>query len=686
MAFCTSCGQQLADGAKFCSKCGAANSLASYTENKRESQTVYPAEEASVYSERKQEYAGKIIKCPSCGAELSSFLAICPDCGHEINSQKVSPYIRDFSKSIDALDQLIANEPEPPQTGWCVWRKGRRFFWVLLNMLTFCIPLVIYLTWPLIKPYLFPKKAPVLSTTEKRKAAFIKNATFPNERETTIEAMLLIKSKMAFLSSEKINKKTLYWSNLWNIKAEQLKQRADIILKNEPIVEDAFKDIITNKTKIRNNARKRAIIGAAVVVVCLAVAIFCNPIISGGKIFSFSTMGGPGKGKIESLTLDDDSDTDEDEGIYAYQIRNYVGRNVASFNTEYNEYEGHFTDSYGRTSLRLIFVAKDGLFISPSDVTSAQYTVVDQSLAAGSKLLVVHQRDSKGDPYSSLVDYQSYEEIVLFVALIGDTNYNPNFTESIPTLDRHEHHIRDYIGRNTATFKVSYDGRLYDTYGRAFLYITLNAEDGSYVDVNSLEKYVVVSQDLAPNTALKITFDKDSAGVEYSSLIKSQNYEEITLNVRRLNDITSEIPSSTSEDKNHEAVSNFSVTVPEEFTSGYEYAVFEKYNSPASENGLGESKVYFYGVLDKTEILEADGTTTILGYVTDDSGNQWLILMHTVPIVSESSFDKYIGEQIVLRGVYGGFSSVKNMPVVTLDEMIVLGTGEKVFGMQKLLD
>lgn len=39
-----------------------------------------------VKSKRQEEWAGKIIKCPSCGARLTSYTAICPDCGHELNS------------------------------------------------------------------------------------------------------------------------------------------------------------------------------------------------------------------------------------------------------------------------------------------------------------------------------------------------------------------------------------------------------------------------------------------------------------------------------------------------------------------------------------------------------------------------------------------------------------------------
>lgn len=144
-------------------------------------------------------------------------------------------------------------------------------------------------------------------------------------------------------------------------------------------------------------------------------------------------------------------------------------------------------------------------------------------------------------------------------------------------------------------------------------------------------------------------------------------------------------PSNSSTAENNSASSN-NTDIPNGFTMGYEKAEFSRFNSSVAGNELGGSRIYFYCVLDKTEILEASDTTSILGYVTDSSDNDWLIQLHFVPAVSKTAFDSYVGEELVLRGVYSGFSGTKEMPVVVLDEMIVLSTGENVMGMQKLLD
>lgn len=317
--YCSNCGEKLVEGSKFCNACGTPTGK---VEPKKEEPALIQNEppvapppvitppeikeekvieeqpktgqKQSTYSERKQEYAGKIIKCPSCGAELQSFTAICPSCGHEINSQKVPSSLKEFLDSINEYDKAIASDPEPPKTGWKTWSKGIKILWVILNIVTSFIPLVIYLVFPLIKPFLLPKSVPVLSADEKRKASLIENFIFPNEREATLEAMMFTKAKMAFLASEKFNKKTLFWTNLWNTKAEQLNQKASIILKGDKIIESTYAEITASKNKVDKSVKIRAIIGAAIIVVFIAF-ILINGSFFGGVTNIFSGISGTPK-------------------------------------------------------------------------------------------------------------------------------------------------------------------------------------------------------------------------------------------------------------------------------------------------------------------------------------------------------------------------------------------------------
>ena len=76
-------------------------------------------------------------------------------------------------------------------------------------------------------------------------------------------------------------------------------------------------------------------------------------------------------------------------------------------------------------------------------------------------------------------------------------------------------------------------------YGTAYIDLVVNAEDGSFVDVkdeDSLKNYVVTRQSIAPNTELKMTFEKDSKGKEAIDEIHAQSIEEIDLSVVSLSE------------------------------------------------------------------------------------------------------------------------------------------------------
>ena len=96
MAFCSNCGHQLADGAKFCFECGA--KLNAY-----ESQGT----------QRKTVYDGEIHKCPNCGDLMDPFEIKCDACGYELRSAKATNSVKEFesklenAKSVNARIALI---------------------------------------------------------------------------------------------------------------------------------------------------------------------------------------------------------------------------------------------------------------------------------------------------------------------------------------------------------------------------------------------------------------------------------------------------------------------------------------------------------------------------------------------------------------------------------------------------
>lgn len=237
---------------------------------------------------------------------------------------------------------------------------------------------------------------------------------------------------------------------------------------------------------------------------------------------------------IPSITPD--SVTNEDEGIYSFSIRNYVGKNAASFGKIYGKQR---FDQYGNGNIRLCFIASDDTFVDPADEEQLKkYVVYNQSLSANTKIIFVNDRYSYGEPTSS-IDYQNYEEIILYVKPVGSTNEaQPDIVAINPSPDRRTYFVKNYVGRNAASFGREYGKRRYDSYGKGGLRIEFTTENGSYVDtsdISILRQFIVISQDIPANTQIDLTFEKYSYGEETDN-VKYQNYETIMLKVRKLDD------------------------------------------------------------------------------------------------------------------------------------------------------
>ena len=96
MKFCTNCGKQLNDDAKFCDTCGAPVSG---------TQTPPPTPVAEKKESRKQVFEGDIHKCPNCGTVLTSGIIKCPGCGFELRNIKASNAITDFSNKLNSISK-----------------------------------------------------------------------------------------------------------------------------------------------------------------------------------------------------------------------------------------------------------------------------------------------------------------------------------------------------------------------------------------------------------------------------------------------------------------------------------------------------------------------------------------------------------------------------------------------------
>lgn len=233
---------------------------------------------------------------------------------------------------------------------------------------------------------------------------------------------------------------------------------------------------------------------------------------------------------VDSVTIKQSPDK------YTWYIKNYVGKNCASFG--YTSLGGKRMDHYGAGYIELVLVTPDGAYIDiETDDDLKQYVVTAQNLAPNTELKYIFDKDSDGNEYDSLISWQSCEEIVLCVKKIGPSEETTlGLTAINPSPDKYTWYIRDYTGRNLASCGyLAMSGKRMDHYGAGYIRFVITSDDGTFIDPQDtelLKNYVITGQSVAPNTELTYVFDTDSDGNEYDNLVHSQNLEEIELTVK----------------------------------------------------------------------------------------------------------------------------------------------------------
>ncbi len=265
---------------------------------------------------------------------------------------------------------------------------------------------------------------------------------------------------------------------------------------------------------------------------------------------------------------------------YTDYIKDYVGRNCASIG--YESLGGNRMDYIGNGYIRLSFLTDDGRYIGVSDDEIKDYYVAAQSIPANTEVRFTYEKDSSGEEYSNLIEWQSIDEIVLKVSPVGSKEpvSSTGLTAIKPSPDKYTAYVKDYEGRNLGDIGyVSLGGDLRDYYGESNLKLVIITDDGSYVDVmdeESLKQYYVVHQNPAPNTEMTFVFETDSEGNEYS-FTKWQSLSEIELRVTRT-EFTKTVENQPEDDRMQEE-SEAVVTesnASENVQNGYE-AVYNEY-------------------------------------------------------------------------------------------------------------
>ena len=115
--------------------------------------------------------------------------------------------------------------------------------------------------------------------------------------------------------------------------------------------------------------------------------------------------------------------------------------------------------------------------------------------------------------------------------------------------------------------------------------------------------------------------------------------------------------------------------VPAGFCSNYEEAVFDKFNSNASENGLGGTKVWVEGTYKEILTMDTEGLTMYYTTFKAKDGHEWVLMLDAYPAAPKEPYEKLYGHTLCAKGSYEGYSSVYAMPVIYLHSLYDRNTG-----------
>lgn len=188
MPFCYNCGKQFVEGDKFCTGCG------------------YNVGRTGDTSERRQEWAGKIIKCPHCGGAINERTVVCPDCGIEITGRAAVSSVLAFKEQLMEIESHRKKD------------SGGMFS--------------VYSS---------------VDPADKQKLSLIRNFPIPNAIDDILEFMMLAIANIDVSLSKKswanrcqsmevfAMEMPRVISNAWVSKLQQAYQKAAILFPNEPV-------------------------------------------------------------------------------------------------------------------------------------------------------------------------------------------------------------------------------------------------------------------------------------------------------------------------------------------------------------------------------------------------------------------------------------------------------------------
>ena len=255
MKFCTNCGKQLNDDAKFCDTCGAPVS------GTQTPPIPGANENVGDDTKRKVTYVGVEKRCPWCNARISdSFAITCPECHRELSGRRVESSVKDFFTRLSDLSGGYESSDDIDKKN--DFGIGKTFLFILATiMFLFSTnpeeflnmdsgsPLVI---GGFILIFIGVIMRPPLTQEEQKKRNLIETFIVPNTKESVIEFLILACSQIQPGSNmfTKEGKKTALWNKVWKTKIRQTLTKSELVFMNDKNSQEQIK-LIKKEYKIR---------------------------------------------------------------------------------------------------------------------------------------------------------------------------------------------------------------------------------------------------------------------------------------------------------------------------------------------------------------------------------------------------------------------------------------------------
>ena len=119
--------------------------------------------------------------------------------------------------------------------------------------------------------------------------------------------------------------------------------------------------------------------------------------------------------------------------------------------------------------------------------------------------------------------------------------------------------------------------------------------------------------------------------------------------------------------------------IPSGFTDDHEFGEFSRFNSYASENGLGDTMIWLQGSFENVSTIDltVDMQTyeAFISIFTDQDGNEWLLKIDLDYYTTIEKYTELCNHSLCVLAQYNGYSNVYKMPSIFVEKIFDQVTG-----------